>query len=231
MSLEILNGYKPSDCGLDPKDYPTFRTDPLSGREVQLEAIEFGVYCDRWLAAGRIPTGVGKMVVAWCLHKLTGLRTAILTGTKGLQDQYQEKLGGYGLVDSRGRSNYTCQEFTSLNCRAGYSMGCRYRNGGGCTYEGFRDIARNAGCTSTNYKYWMTLNDKANGLERTAEDAQILGSNPIELLVLDEAHHAASQLADYLGFRLKEPDISAYVDTKMMGEDLGDWQRLAVDAI
>src|SRR5262245_37402315 len=177
--IDMLEGYKPSDFGLDASEYPEFRRDPLNDREVQLEAIEFAAYCEKRVAAARIPTGIGKMLVAWCLHKVTGLRTCVLTGTKGLQDQYQEKLSKYGLVDIRGRSNYGCGYFPNLNCRGGASMGCPYVGGGGCAYEIAKYDAKEAECLSTNYTYWMTVNDRANGLERSGEDAEINGSNPI----------------------------------------------------
>jgi Rad3-related DNA helicase len=230
MSLSMLEGYTPQDFGLDLVEYPTFRTDPLNGQEVQLEAIEFMTYCDRWVAAGRIPTGIGKMLIAYCVHKITGLRTVVLTGTKGLQDQYDQKLGKYGACDIRGKTNYKCADFNNLNCRGGFSMGCRYTMGRGCDYEQAKDAAKNEQFIVTNYKYWMTVNDRANGLERAGEDAEFNGKNPVELLILDEAHSAAQQLSDYLGFQFTEEDIKNYVDPRTMGDSLKDWQSLAGDA-
>lgn len=231
MSLELLEGFTPADFGLDPSEYPTFRRDPLSGKEVQLDAIEFAAYCDKWVAAGRIPTGIGKMLIAWCVRKLTGLRTCVLTGTKGLQDQYKDKLGRYGACDIRGKSNYTCAQFNNLNCRGGSSMGCRYTLGNGCTYERAKDDAKNEDFIVTNYTYWMTVNDKANGLERSGEDAEFNGPNPIELLILDEGHSAVDKLSDYLGFKLSEGDIKNYADPRTLGDNLKDWKQLAKDAL
>ena len=229
-SLTFLEGYTPADFGLNLDEYPTFRKDPLNDREVQLEAIEFAVYCEKWVAAARIPTGVGKMLIAWCIHKLTGLRTVVLTGTKGLQDQYDEKLGKYGAVDIRGKSNYECAHFNKLNCRGGFSMGCKYTLGRGCEYEQSKDAAKNEQFVVTNYTYWMTVNDKANGLERTGEDAEFNGRNPVELLILDEAHAAVSKLSDYIGFTLNEGDIRSHWDPKTIGEDWKSWKKLANDA-
>lgn len=228
--LEFLEGYTPADFGLDLNEYPRFRTDPLNDREVQLEAIEFMVYCEKWVAAGRIPTGVGKMLIAYCVHKITGLRTAALTSTKGLQDQYKGKLEKYGACDIRGRSNYDCGQFNNLKCRGGASMGCRYTMGNGCEYEMAKDNAKNEPFVVTNYKYWMTVNDKANGLERTGEDAEFNGRNPIELLILDEGHAAVSQLSDYIGFSLTENDVRPYCEPRSMGESWKDWKTMASDA-
>lgn len=229
--LDILTDCTPSDFGLDAAIFPEFRRDPNTGREVQLEAIEFAAYCQRRVAAASIPTGVGKSLIAWVVAKLTGMRTAILTGTKGLMDQYGRDFRAHGLVDIRGRSNYQCADLAHLDCRGGATMGCRYIRGGGCEYERAKHKAVNADVVSTNYSYWMTVNDKAMGLERTGESAEINGDNPVELLVLDEGDIAPDLLADYLSVRIYENEIRRWVEPKQMKDDRGDWQALAVMAM
>ena len=224
-ALKYLEGYTPSDLDLD--GYASFRTDAL-GREVQLEVVEFAAYCEKRVAACMAPTGIGKSLVALALAKLTGMRTCILTSTKGLQEQYVRDSERYGLVDIRGRSNYECGDYSGegLDCRDGAVLGCRYANGNGCGYERSRAVAKEAGIVSANYAYWMTSNDKGVGIERTGKAVELAGENPFELLILDEGHLAPDLLADYLSVKFYEGDIKAWCDPKLMGDGIEQWQNL-----
>lgn len=222
--LEILEGYKPKDLGLD--GYAEFRKDPQTGQEVQLEVIEFAAYCDKRFAAVSAPTGFGKQLIALSLMKLLGARSVALTGTKGLQDQYKRDGEQYGLCDVRGRGNYQCGDFANLDCRGGVSVGCRYTNGRGCEYERVKQKARNAESVSANYAYWLAVNDKATGLERGEEEAALFGENPVELLILDEAHEAPQILSDYLACRVYEGELRKWIgdDVKRMSDDIQEWK-------
>src|SRR5215471_13301108 len=213
--MSILEGYTPKDLGLD--GYESYRCDPVTGQEVQLEVVEFAAYTEKRVATCSVPTGVGKSLIALSLAKLTGARTVVLTATKGLQDQYVHDAARYGLVDVRGRDNYACQDFSGLSCRDGSQVGCRYL-GRGCTYECARGKARNSDLVCTNYNYWISANDRARGIE---EDG-----NEVEMLILDEGHSADVVLSDYLSVRMYESEIKEYVDAKELDEEILHWQDM-----
>jgi Rad3-related DNA helicase len=230
-TLEQLDGLTPNDLGFDTADFKSFRVNPSTGQQVQLEAIEFGVTCSKRFVGINAATGLGKTLIAASIAKLTGMRTVILTATKGLQEQYKNSLGKYGLVDIRGRSNYECSDYGNLNCKSGASLGCACVGGNGCTYERARDKARNALMVSANYAYWMTANDKANGIERTNEEAIWKGKNPVELLVCDEAHIAPDWLESYLSTKIHQNDLKPYADIKHIGTDMKSWKDIAYRAV
>lgn len=223
MSLNLLEGYSPSDLGLD--GFKEYRRDPISGREVQLEAIEFAAYAEKRFSVISVPTGIGKSIIAMSLAKLSGLRTVILTATKGLQDQYALQLGDYGLVDIRGRANYDCQERTDLDCRAGASANCPLV-GRGCNYDLQKERAKEAGIVITNYDYWMTVRGQ---IERTGQEAKKYGENPVELLILDECHSSPDKLSDYLSFSVIEKEISKYTDPRDLDDSISTWKKFVKD--
>lgn len=222
-TLSILDGYTPADFGLT--EYASYRKHPETGAEVQLEVIEFAAYTDKRFAACAAPVGIGKMLVAITLAKLTGLRTAIVVPYKGLQEQYIDKLGKH-LVDIRGKSNYPCADYAHLDCKGGSSMGCRYMfPSRGCTYDVAKAVARDNPVVVTNYDYWLNVNDHVGGLKRTQEEAKWFGDNPIELLILDEGDEAADKVADYLSVRISEGDVKRWTDPKQLGDSVPDWQQ------
>ena len=227
--LSILNGYKPIDFGLT--EYESYRKHPVTDDEVQLEVVEFAAYCEKRFAAAAAPVGIGKMLIAITLAKLTNMRTAVVVPYKGLEDQYVTQLGSH-LVDIRGRSNYTCADYNNLNCKGGVSMGCRYlsRGGGsGCVYERAKDEAKNANVVVMNYDYWLNVNDHVGGLQRTQEEAKWFGENPFELLILDEGDEASEKVADYLSTKMSEQDIKRWVDPRAMSDSIKDWKSMITE--
>lgn len=221
---------QPCDFGFSQVEFPYYRCHPVTNEPVQWEAIEFAVDCDKRFAAMCVSTGVGKSLIAMTIAKFTGLRTCILTGTKGLQDQYVSQFGKYGLVEIKGRNNYQCVEYANLDCRAGSTMKCACTGGKGCEYERARDRAKNSQIVIANYAYWMTVNDKANGLQRSEREADLYGDNPIECLILDECHCSDGWLEGYLTTKLYEKDIEKWADKKI-GVDAGEWRDIAKIAV
>ena len=221
VELEYVEGLSPKDLGIS--NFPEYR-------RIQLEAIEFMVCNELRFTAMSIPTGGGKSLIAFSLHKYTGLRTAILTATLALQSQYFKDLGCDGLVDVRGRSNYQCVDFQDGNCAEGVTRGCRCVNGKGCEYERARDKARNAASVITSYAYWLTSNDKANGIERSEKEALYKGENPIELLICDEADASKEWLEGYLAVRVYESEIKRWCNPKEVRENEQEWRQIAETA-
>ena len=227
MPLDVLEGLRPVDLGLDPSEFPEYRRDARTGREVQLEVIEFGSYCEKRVAATNAPTGIGKQVIAVSIAKITNMRTVIGTATKALQDQYVRKLGHAGLVEIKGRANYQCAGFGHVDCRGGVTLGCKYSKGPSCPYRGALERARGSGLVVANYAYWLTANDKGGGLARVGEDREDFGDNPVELLVLDEADQAPRWLEEYLAVRVYEGEVKRWCDPKRLGEEVTEWVGLA----
>lgn len=222
-TLSILDGYKPSDFGLDADVYPEYRKDPVTGQEVQLEVIEFAAYCEKRFACASAPVGIGKMLIAITLAKLTGLRTCIVVPYKGLERQYLDELGAH-VVGIRGRANYQCGDYANLDCRGGLSMGCRYASGNGCEYERKVHDAREAQVLVTNYDYWLNKNAHGGGLKRKDEEAELFGDNPIELLILDEGDESADKLSEYLACRIYENEIKRWIDPRELGDKIETWK-------
>lgn len=221
--LTFLDGYTPHDLGLG-EEYAAYRNHPETDDPVQLEVIEFAAYCEKRVAAAAAPVGIGKMLIAMSVAKLTGLRTAIVAPYKGLQDQYRDKLGRH-LTDIRGRQNYDCMDYQHLSCKGGASMGCRYTKGKGCSYEMQKDAAKNADVIVTNYDFWLNVNDHAGGIQRTGDDALYEGKNPIELLILDEGDEAAEKVADYLAVKVDEGEVKRWCDPRDLSDDVMGWQN------
>ena len=61
----------------------------------------------KFLCAG-LPTGVGKSLMAALVATLSHRRTAVLTATKGLQDQFMTDFHPVGFRDIRGQNAYPC---------------------------------------------------------------------------------------------------------------------------
>ncbi len=179
---------KPSDLNL-PAKFTEFRTQ-------QIEAIDHAIECFsdgyRHCPEG-LPVGIGKSLVAMGLARSLDVRTVILTGTRGLQDQYGSDFGSCGLVDVRGKSNYTCPHFGHrISCHLGALEGCPMIEGNGCSYEFHRDEARRAPTVITNYSYWFHVNERQPAL------------GDVQLLILDECHQAFHELARYLQVEVRE---------------------------
>lgn len=225
MSESLLSSYTPSDFGLDSNQFPSFR-------EIQCEAVDFVLNSDHSVDGLVVPGGGGKTLLAWMLHKVTGKRTAIVTMTNSLTAQYQRDFARYALTEIKGKDNYDCGEFAELTCRGGMSMGCRFVGGNGCEYERAKAEARNRDSVITNYAYWMSVNDKAQGLERTMKEGEARGENPIELLILDEAHDSVEALSNYLHVTLYEKELLKFdhLGPRPTSENIrewGEWVELA----
>lgn len=156
------------------------------------------------------PTGFGKSIAYVTAATLTKGRTAILTSTKGLQDQLLSDFED--LVDIRGRSNYICRLNTKLTCDHGlclFGVCCPMRDSGGCLYFDQLRRAKEAKIVVTNYSYWMAQHEYSDGL------------GEFDLLVLDEAHSTPGHVLNHLGV------FFSYKKEKFLGlEGLPDTHEL-----
>lgn len=211
-AVEVLEGLSPEDLGLDPQQFPSFRAE-------QLEAIEAGVYGEERVQALGAPGGIGKSLVAWCIAKLIGGKSLILTRDHGLTKQYMDDFERYGLVEIKGRSNYACQEGWGT-CEDGAHWGCESlgEKPPSCVYWGKKQEAIRAQVKLTNYKYHLY-----SGMRTSA------GLGAVDTLICDEAHFLDKELADFMQVRLWEWEIRKLMHdvSRPKREDIGEWRQWA----
>lgn len=145
------------------------------------------------------PTGFGKSLTYITAALASGKRAVILTSTKGLQNQLISEFGGVeGIMEIKGRSNYTCRLNSKVTCETGlcaFGVKCSFREQGGCEYYDKVKQAKSykTRVVITNYAYWMSQNEYSTGLGK------------FDLLILDEAHDAVDHLNSHVSvqFNLK----------------------------
>lgn len=213
--MELIQIQRPSDLGL-PERYEDFRP-------VQLEALEFTEESQKRFIATNLKVGSGKSLLALSIAKRMG-RTAILTSTKGLMSQYYRDYAESGLVQIKGKSNYSCPQYR--DCETGAHSGCN--EGDFCDYRQHYRQALDADMIVTNYAYWLGVNNQAQGLTAQDEDAR-----DFDCLILDEAHAAVDELSSYLDFSITDNDVEAFgLDSiKTNADSLSDWQSWAMASI
>lgn len=168
------------------------------------------------------PTGFGKSLTYVAIGIMGGMRTLILTSTKGLQTQLLDDFGDAGLVDIRGRNAYKCLFVNdkSTGCDAGpcvLGMQCPLRDCG-CLYYDQLKIAARADMVVTNYAYWMTSNRFGSGLGK------------FDLIVCDEAHDAPDIVASHLTINMdREKGYTAGIipSGRLDGYTIEDWKLWA----
>jgi Rad3-related DNA helicase len=180
----------PVACGAPPS-FETWRAG-------QPEAVLHVVDSPQRLTGLVLPTGSGKSLVASTIATLTGWRTAILTSTKGLQDQVEQTFRPTGIKDVRGQRAYPCRllepdvrrfhEGGTTGCDLGpckVGTVCHWRERGCMYFDAVGDATR-ARLVVTNYQAWMSHYAYGQGL------------GPFDCLVLDEAHAAPEELSSFL---------------------------------
>ncbi len=180
------------------------------------------------------PTGTGKSLIYMAMSKIMGVRTLILTGTKGLQGQLLGDFTESGLVDMRGQSNYRCIALDEhlinygrpgSGCNEGpchVGIFCNLRDDGDCLYYSAQDRAKEADIVVTNYAYWLTLGRHSN--------PDILGK--FDLLIMDEAHGAPEWLSNFCAVSLDSNEIQSLLGLKLppLDEGVEIWSSWARDA-
>lgn len=199
----------PADFGLPPK----FQ----SYRETQIEAVHFTLNSTKRFRALTLPVGSGKSLYAETIAKHFD-RTAILTVTKGLQQQYENDFGQSGLVLVKGRTNYVCD--VADNCKLGGHLRCSSQRDERCPYVQKYNEAKASSQLVTNYAYWLAVANKGQGLGN------------FDCLILDEAHSASASLSSFLDFHISEAEIERFAlpSPKLCEEDLNLWGRWALKA-
>jgi Rad3-related DNA helicase len=189
------------------------------------------------------PTGSGKSIIYMAVARLLDTRTLVLTSTKGLQAQLNRDFASIGLTDIRGQNNYRCVavdaggELSAFGvpgtmcdegpCRIGVQCAFKPTQGNedqaGCLYYDAVRRAREARLVVTNYAYWMTNNKYA--------DPAALGE--FGLLILDEAHAAPDELADFCAVRIDRDELRQLTGMSLppLDESASTWVNWAITAL
>lgn len=197
----------PADLGL-PSKFSGFRP----GQE---DALIAAACSDKRFFLLSMPTGGGKSLTGVGVAQLLGGRALVLTSTKGLMGQYQTDFQPIGIREIKGQNNYRCEierpAFVTVDegqCHSGVQCVLKAN---GCTYFDAVRAAAKAKLVVTNYRYWMTMNRYA--------DPESLGK--FDLLILDEAHDAPDELADFCSITIDKDELHALLDTGLPPIDEG----------
>ncbi len=158
-------------------------------------------YSDARFLGEVVGTGGGKSAGALLLHKLTGARTAILTASIGLQQQYMRDAGELGGVLVMGQRNFDCALDPSIKADEGPchdGIPCELKDQ--CLYRIQLRRAMDSDLVITNYAYWLAQCNFSSGL------------GDFDLLCCDEAHQAGafSAMENYLTIFLARLDVQPF---------------------
>jgi len=199
------------------------------GQEIALESIMRWLQGDKRFLCASMPTGSGKSLLAVLSSVLGSKRTAVLTVTKGLQGQMAQDFARSGMIDIRGQNNYLCNLIQDGNttvddgpCHAGVQCEVRHT----CSYYSKLDQAKHSQMLVTNYSYYLaqTLYGK-DGLQEAKD------SNPIQLLICDEAHLAFQALESFVAIYLTNAEITALGTSFPKDVTWEAWQQWADDTV
>lgn len=120
-----------------------------------------------------------------------------------------------GMVDMRGRHNYSCHQEDNTSCADGRVMGCK---DAGCPYVQARERFLTSSLSVTSYAYILSSILYGDGI----------GS--VDLLILDEAHTALSELASALEMKIdhkRNQFLYSESGTPPYGRPIEDWKQWA----
>ncbi len=201
----------PADLGLPAKF--------SSWRPGQFESVETIVSADQRFIGLAQPTGAGKSAssIASCI--LNGGRAVVLTSTKALQDQYQDDFFSCGMSEIRGRANYRCLQDREQSCAEGSLLDCKDTS---CPYKQAKQSFITSRLGNTNYSYALSSNLHSEGI------------GDVDILIMDEAHNASSELCSALEIRLDHGVYRhVYSDlnlTPPLHSNLAQWKKWSSDA-
>lgn len=210
-----MNGFafSPQSLGMPPKfkEWRRWQSEALETAIGDLDEFRF--------APNAMPTGMGKSPWYMALKIVTGWRTVILTKTKALQSQLMNDFSSIGLVDIRGRNNYSCQLGEGYTCEDGQHARCPLMRDEKCPYFAARTRALASGMVVTNYSYWPMVNKYGEGLGK------------FDLIVLDEAAEAPQAVCAAMSTTFTSRDVYQFLRSEWPPDpliaDLETWKDWA----
>lgn len=212
MSPLSLRLPTPHDLGL-PARFAAWR--PL-----QAEALRKLLSSTKRIKALSGPTGFGKTLVYIAYALIKKQPTCIVTESRGLQDQLMEVFGEVGLVDLRGRRNYTCDLRPGYTCEDGHAARCPFKGTIACPSSQAEMRAATSWLVVTNYDKWTSARKFGQGMEH------------FKAVVFDEFHkgHAALSRAMQVTIQAREvDDLGVDFPTHPAAEDFVTWKTWATD--
>jgi Rad3-related DNA helicase len=174
-----------------------------SWRKGQEKAVQEILFSKERFSILNSPVGAGKSLTGMALAMVDEEAVlTYLTSTRALQDQVLGEFESCGLTDIRGRANYSCnieesKTAAEAKCTAGYFCDRRKDEVQGCDYYDQKRDAAAARLRISNYSFW--LHDEESGA---------LG--PTDILVLDEAHNAPTEIERFAAVELSEHDLTSF---------------------
>lgn len=204
----------PEQIGLPPKF--------TKWRSSQEEAIDLINRSQKRAVVICAPTGFGKSPVAVGSSLLAGEPTAIVTQSKGLQDQYFRDYKSIGMVDLRGRNNYICDLKPDYTCQEGYAARCPYKGTVGCPASQAEMRAATSSLVVTNYAKWTRSKMYGQGLSH------------ITRVIFDEAHEVPEAIASAMQVTLNHKEIEEVLGKAFLvgpdAQEFANWKCWAVGA-
>lgn len=191
-------------------------------RPPQEEALRWLMQSQRRVKALSAPTGFGKTVVYIAYALMTQQPTCFVTDSRALQDQLLHDFQGVGLVDIRGRRNYTCDMRNDYTCEDGYASRCPYKGSVACPLSQSEMRAATSMLVVTNYDKWTSARKYGNGMSHFTQ------------VVFDEGHKSPDALARamqvILHAREIEEDLELDFPSPTEAEELVNWKPWAAEA-
>ena len=154
---------------------------------------------------------------------LTKEPTCFVTDSRALQDQLMNEFGSIGMVDIRGRRNYSCElhaDDPDYSCESGYQAGCPYKGTIACASSAAEMRASTSSLVVTNYDKWTSAKRFGRGMEH------------FKRVVFDEGHEAPNALARALSVVINHKERDRYIcmDAPAHPDQMEAWKPWAVDA-
>jgi Rad3-related DNA helicase len=195
-------------------------------RQGQLYALDRSIVSDKRFIGHAMPTGSGKSLYYIAQALMEGKRVAVLTSTKGLQDQLLADFASIGLVSVKGKNNFDCVEHDGKNCEEGSHLKCPAAwekpdpmnpHPCRCPYRLQFESAVSSSLIVTNYAYWTSIYRYGQGL------------GTFDMLVLDEAHDAPDEITSALAITLSTREVLGMLRTAWPKQPLylKGWQEFA----
>lgn len=206
----------PNMLGL-PAKFQDWRTN-------QAEGVELASNDPNRITTICAPTGFGKELLCMATARLSDVPTAIVTDSRGLQDQYLATYKDVGIADLRGRRNYYCQyrDEEGYTCEEGYTARCPYKGTVQCPASQAEMRANTSRIVLTNYDKWTASGKYGEGLKH------------IQQVIFDECHAMPDALARAMQVILHHKEINETLGIDFPqgsdADDMKEWKPWAVVA-
>lgn len=180
------------------------------------------------------PTGFGKSAISIAILKYFG-SGYITTSEKVLQQQYMKDFRSHGLVEIKGRSNYTCSRDTTKNCEEGKSVKTEVvtevniNENGQIVTQKLKDLKLETckgekigdgsycGCTYTLAKQQAMKSNFVimNLTYFLTETSFIQGFQPRKVLIVDECHLIQEIIWNFASLEINEKFLFSIIGEKI----------------